>query len=71
MNLSADPEIVLPRTGDVYTQFGIRIVIGEVTPAEITLCARYGSYTGPVRQIPVEQFRDLVARGLVKEGPPS
>jgi hypothetical protein len=67
MNLSADPEIVLPRAGDVYTQFGIRLVIGQVTPAEITLCARYGSYTGPVRQIPVEQFQEFVAKGLVKE----
>lgn len=67
MNFSADPEIVLPRAGDVYIQFGMRLVIGQVTPAEITLCARYGSYTGPVRQIPVEQFFELLGRGLVKE----
>ena len=64
------PEIVLPRPGDVYTQLGVRLVIGQVTPAEITYCVRSPTYTGPPREIAVETFLDGVAKGLIQKEEP-
>lgn len=63
----SDPEIMLPRPGDVYTQLGIRLVIGQVTPAEITYCVRNGPYTGPPRQCPVESFLAGLEAGLIQK----
>jgi hypothetical protein len=61
------PEIELPRPGDVYTQLGVHLVIGQVTPAEITYCVREGRYTGPPRQYPLTSFLSDLAAGLIQK----
>jgi hypothetical protein len=68
MNLSGDPEIVLPRPGDAYTAFGgLRLVIGHVTPAEVTYCVRGPVDTGPVRQVSTDIFVEYVKKGLIEK----
>jgi hypothetical protein len=70
MNLPGDPEVALPRPGDVYTQLGVRLVTGQVTPAEITYCVRSGDYTGPPRETPIASFLDGLAKGLIQKEEP-
>lgn len=61
------PEIVVPRPGDVYTQLGMRLVIGQVTPAEIIYCVRDGSYTSPPCHYSLENFMREVAAGRIQK----
>jgi hypothetical protein len=62
------PDVVLPQSGDVYIQFGVRLVIGQVTPAEITYCVRNGRFTGAPRTIPLLSFLNDLAAGRLQKG---
>ena len=59
---------MLPRTGDAYTAFGgLRLVIGQVTPSEITYSVCNPVDTGPVRHVSTEVFVDCVKKGLIEK----
>jgi hypothetical protein len=58
-----------PEPGDVYEQFGARLVVIDCGGDDLFYVARDGAYTGPLRSVKMSHFRRLLQRRIVTRVP--
>jgi hypothetical protein len=54
-----------PRPGDVFEQFGLRLVVIDAGGDDLWYCSRDGAYTGPLRSVRLDHFFRLLRKGIV------
>ena len=64
------PPDTSPHAGEVFIQFGVRLVVLEVTPDWMTYVCRTGSATSEVRSIPLSEFELNLSLGLIERWEP-